>query len=93
MKLKATFFLLCTTLSGYLCAQTANTWVSGSNAVNQAASYGTQGVGSTSNIPGARFYSTSWTENDTLWLFGGIGYDASGNSAELNGLWKYNKVI
>ena len=40
--------------------------------------YGTQGTGTTSTTPGARFGANSWTDlNGNLWLFGGSGYDSS----------------
>lgn len=66
------------------------TWVSGNNARNQKGVYGTKGIGSTSNVPGARFGSVSWVEDDTLWLFGGFGYDSTHQPGHLNDLWKYN---
>jgi hypothetical protein len=56
-------------------------WVTGSNQTNAAGVYGTQGVPSANNTPGARFGATSWTDHSgNLWLFGG-GY---------NDLWMYN---
>ena len=55
------------------------TWVSGNNSTNQPGVYGTQGVASSSNIPGARNGVSSWIDsNNILWLFGGYGYPASG---------------
>jgi len=67
------------------------TWVKGSNIVNQPGIYGTQGVPSPANNPGARgFASHTWTDNSgNLWLFGGAGYAALG-AGKLNDLWKYN---
>jgi N-acetylneuraminic acid mutarotase len=65
--------------------------VSGSNIINQGGVYGTQGVASASNIPGARTSSASWTDsNGTVWLFGGTGYDSFGNGGGLNDLWKFD---
>ena len=56
------------------------TWVSGNNSVNAAGVYGTQGVASASNYPGARYGAVSWIDSSgSLWLFGGYGYDASGS--------------
>ena len=53
--------------------------MSGSNATNQNGVYGTKGVASSSNAPGARQLAVSWTDNSgNLWLFGGYGYPASG---------------
>jgi N-acetylneuraminic acid mutarotase len=67
------------------------TWVSGSNGVNQAGVYGTRGTASSSNVPGARNFPTSWTDsNGNLWLFGGGGRDSAGTSGGLNDLWKFD---
>lgn len=68
------------------------TWVAGSNLANQNASYGTQGVSSTLNSPGARSGAASWYDSaGNLWLFGGEGFPGSGTTAgTLNDLWKYN---
>lgn len=67
------------------------TWMSGSSTINNFGIYGTLGVASSSNIPGARAYGTSWIDNSgNLWLFGGEGYDAAGSLGYLNDLWKYN---
>jgi hypothetical protein len=73
-----------------ICGQNQWTWVSGSNTINQAGIYGTKGIESAANIPGARFGSVKWTDAaGNLWLFGGSGYSSSGNG-RLNDLWKYN---
>jgi hypothetical protein len=64
-------------------------WVSGTS-TSQKGTYGTQGVGSTSNVPGTRGEATLWCDlSGNLWLFGGVGKDAKGNSGYLNDLWKY----
>jgi len=48
------------------------TWVSGSTAADQSGVYGTQGVASTDNMPGARYGAASWRDRSgNLWLFGG----------------------
>lgn len=67
-------------------------WVGGSNVIYQRGVYGTKGVPSASNIPGARYGQTSWTDSaGNFWLFGGYGYDSTvGNGGYLNDLWKYN---
>ncbi len=66
------------------------TWVSGSNTVDQAGSYGTLGTAAPSNVPGARDTAISWIDSSgNLWLFGGWGYDSAGNIGHLNDLWKY----
>jgi len=65
------------------------TWVSGANVANQVATYGVQGVGAATNVPGARWSSAAWSDhNGNLWLFGGQGYDSSGNGS-LGDLWEY----
>jgi hypothetical protein len=65
------------------------TWKSGANVVNQTGVYGTQGVGAATNVPGARWSSAAWTDqNGNLWLFGGQGYDSTGNGS-LSDLWAY----
>lgn len=62
------------------------TWLSGSNAINGTANYGTKGVASSSNIPGPRICPTTWIDaNGNLWLFG--GYDGS---YYYNDLWKWD---
>ncbi len=66
-------------------------WVSGSSSFNQLSSYGTQGVASSTTVPGARRSSSTWIDKTgTFWLFGGTGYDAAGNYGGLSDLWKYN---
>ncbi|HEY1726393.1 MAG TPA: kelch repeat-containing protein [Steroidobacteraceae bacterium] len=66
------------------------TWVSGGNADNASGVYGTQGTGSVSNIPGARYAASAWTDSaGNLWLFGGYGFDTAGSVGELNDLWRY----
>ncbi|MBN8688529.1 MAG: T9SS type A sorting domain-containing protein [Chitinophagales bacterium] len=66
------------------------TWISGDNAIERTAVFGTKGVSSSGNKPGARYVSTSWADADgNFWLFGGYGYDAI-NGGNLSDLWKYN---
>jgi N-acetylneuraminic acid mutarotase len=66
------------------------TWVAGSNLRTQSGTYGIQGTGSTSNIPGARGNPISWIDiSGNLWLFGGDGYDSTGTQGYLNDLWEY----
>ncbi|MFY7880425.1 MAG: kelch repeat-containing protein [Lacibacter sp.] len=66
------------------------TWVGGSNQINALSIYGTKGVSSLSNFPGAREASISWTdENGNLWLMGGRGYATGIQPDLLNDLWKY----
>jgi uncharacterized repeat protein (TIGR03803 family) len=69
------------------------TWVNGSNGVNQVGSYGTLGVTSPTNVPGARYWAISLTDiSGNLWLFGGEGFGAS-SSGHLNDLWKWDGTI
>lgn len=91
-----------TTSIGYLAdlwnydpATTNWTWVGGSSALNVNGTYGTQGTGSASNLPGARFQSVTWIDaSGTLWLFGGYGYPATGTAVDrLCDLWKYDPSI
>jgi hypothetical protein len=66
------------------------TWMSGSNSQDVRGVYGSKGIASSSNVPGARSRAVSWTDNaGNLWLFGGNGFD-SGNGGNLNDLWKYS---
>jgi Secretion system C-terminal sorting domain/Kelch motif/Galactose oxidase, central domain len=66
------------------------TWVKGDNTIEQHSSYGTQGLASPTNKPGATYASVSWSDsNNNLWLFGGFGY-TNNDFGFLNTLWKYN---
>ena len=67
------------------------TWMGGSNLTRQAGVYGTKGMPSSTNFPGARLYAVSWTDpSGNFWLFGGNGIDSAGAAGQLNDLWKYN---
>ncbi len=67
------------------------TWLKGSNTVSVSGVYGTQGVSSPANTPGARHGSATWTDaSGNLWLFGGEGYASTTNLSWLNDLWKYS---
>jgi N-acetylneuraminic acid mutarotase len=66
--------------------------ISGSNVVNQTGTYGTKGTGSSSNIPGGRYYGPSGAsvdKNGIVYLFGSYGYASSGGGY-LNDLWSYD---
>jgi N-acetylneuraminic acid mutarotase len=67
------------------------TWMGGSNTLfGNAGLYGTQGIASLSNAPGARWEASSWVDaNGNLWLFSGQGYDVTGHFGFLNDLWEY----
>lgn len=63
------------------------TWISGSNTVNQAGVYGTKGVASSRNVPGARLSSLIWADGEgKLWLYGGS------NGIYFNDIWNYDPV-
>ena len=68
------------------------TWVGGPNTANTGGVYGTLGTEATTNLPGARFASVSWTDaTGNVWLFGGYGVDSGGSLlGHLNDLWRYN---
>lgn len=68
------------------------TWVGGSNAGDQSATYGTQGTPASENIPGGRGAAVAWIDTSgNFWLFGGQGYDSNGTNGDLNDLWEYGK--
>jgi hypothetical protein len=67
------------------------TWMNGASAFNQPGTYGSQGTAGTANVPGARELAVSWTDaSGNFWLFGGNGYDSTGNGGDLDDLWKYS---
>ena len=66
------------------------TWASGKDSVNGDAEYGTLGTASASNLPGARYAASQWTDSSgNLWLFGGYGYASTGTAGKLSDLWEY----
>ena len=69
------------------------TWLSGANTLDAAGVYGTLGAPAASNVPGARYFASSWIDlSGQLWLFGGgVGYDGqTGNASNIiNDLWRY----
>jgi hypothetical protein len=66
------------------------TWVGGSSTIDADGVYGTQGVASSSNIPGARAQGVFWSDSSgNFWLMGGVAYDSVGNSGVLNDIWRY----
>lgn len=75
---------------------TDGTWtlISGTDVLNSIISYpgvyGTLGTASPTNAPGGRHWASAWIDaQNNLWLFGGIGYDATGTWGLLNDLWKF----
>jgi hypothetical protein len=72
-------------------ATTNWTWIKGADFTNQPGTYGMRGVPAPTNTPGGRDSMVSWVDSTgALWLFGGLGYSASGTSGQLNDLWKFN---
>lgn len=62
------------------------TWMGGSATENNSGMFGTQGVASGSNMPGARVSALAWIDtHDNVWLFGGYGPGGLHND-----LWKYS---
>ena len=67
------------------------TWVSGSKATNQTGIYGVKGETAAQSIPGGRKSAISWVDsNDDFWLYGGSGYDSTGNKWLLADLWRWD---
>lgn len=65
-------------------------WMKGSTTADQPGIYGTLGVASPANTPGAREVAASWKDAaGNFWLFGGYGTDITGNQSFLSDLWKY----
>jgi N-acetylneuraminic acid mutarotase len=87
-----------TTLSGNVGTVTVEcsaygqwTWEGGLNTLDASGVYGTQSAPAASNVPGARYESSSWTDSSgNLWLFGGVGYDSTASLGALNDLWRYS---
>jgi hypothetical protein len=68
------------------------TWLKGNTTPNGAGVYGTRGVPAVGNTPGARYAQSGWTDQSgNMWIFGGYGYDASGNLGYLNDLWEWSQ--
>ena len=64
------------------------TWMGGSNIGNIKGTYSFPGQ------PGARRWSVAWTDaSHKFWLFGGEGYDSTGNFVNLNDLWRYDPAV
>ncbi|HUQ66830.1 MAG TPA: kelch repeat-containing protein [Flavitalea sp.] len=50
------------------------TWEGGSKKINSSGRYGTKGIASVNNIPGARQNAMYWTDtHGNFWLYGGLG--------------------
>jgi N-acetylneuraminic acid mutarotase len=69
------------------------TWLSGDETIDGAGLYGTRGVPSAANVPGARNGAVAWTDPlGGLWLFGGQGFAGPGDYGNLNDLWTYDRT-
>ena len=67
------------------------TWVSGSDTTGASGVYGSPGIPSPSNVPGARNGAVSWTDKKgNFWLFGGQGFGAAGSGGDLDDLWEFS---
>jgi hypothetical protein len=65
-------------------------WMGGSSITNQFGIYGTQGIPSSGNAPGARFSGVTFTDaSGNFWLLGGYGASESAGGT-LNDLWRYS---
>lgn len=68
-------------------------WISGANVTNQLGQYGTLSVPASTNVPGARYFPTIWTDmNSNLYMLGGFGFcnPSVSGAGYLNDLWKYD---
>lgn len=66
------------------------TWMKGDNTIDHPGIYGSKGTSNSTNKPGSRNYSATWTDRaGNLWLFGGSGF-AGSNQGYLNDLWKFS---
>lgn len=67
------------------------TWVSGGDAAGQAGVYGTKGQPDPASVPGARVMAVSFRDPDgRFWLFGGAGFDSTGENTVLSDLWMFD---
>ena len=73
---------------------TTNNWTWLRGGLNSLPNYGTQGIVSSINDPGAGYLRTAWKDNsNNFWLFGGVGYDNQGSFSNLNELWKTSLAV
>ena len=67
-------------------------WINGDTTYDKIGIYGSVGMPSTNNKPGARRSSVGWKDSTgNFWLFGGDGYARNGEGF-LNDLWKYSSA-
>jgi hypothetical protein len=70
------------------------TWMSGSSTAIQSGVYGTQLAAASTNVPGSRQGSMTWTDaSGNFWLFGGNGIDSVGTIGLPNDLWKFDPAL
>ena len=70
------FFLL---ISSQSATNYTWTWISGNNTINAPGIYGTKGIPSPSNYPGAKYSAVGVIDSSgSFWLFGGLRYDSNG---------------
>jgi hypothetical protein len=70
------------------------TWTTGSDTKSQLTTINApSGIPSSSNSPGSRSGSITWTDaSGILWLFGGYGIRLTGETGYLNDLWSFNRL-
>ena len=67
------------------------TWISGDGSKAVAGTYGTMGVESSANVPGARCASAIVYFNSSVYLFGGATtFDIETQRNAFNDLWRFN---
>lgn len=67
------------------------TWLTGTASGNPIGTYGTKGVSSATNTPGAKYGAATCTDaSGNLWMFGGYGQPGVVGYGLMNDLWKYN---
>jgi len=67
------------------------TWISGSNGIDSAGVYGTQGIAAASNMPGSRLGASGWIDSSgNFWLFGGYGHDSVNAVNGMDDIWKFD---
>jgi hypothetical protein len=70
------------------------TWASGLSTANPLPVYGTKNVPSPTNLPGGRVYPMAWKGgNNSLFLFGGLGYGQGGAFGWLSDTWFYGQAV
>lgn len=67
------------------------TWKGGSNSANQTGIYGKKNIAGSQNRIGSRGNGIGGKlPNGRIWIFGGFGVDANGDSGQLNDLWIFD---